>query len=499
MLETTTLNVILNLCPEIYFISYICYMLVTVFNNNKNPMLQYYKLILMLILGLILLFFQLSFLDFSDITNKLCYNFTWINSQYTIWSKIFITILIILVLLISWNKLKKKNLNNTVELPLIIAFSTLFIFILTSSYDFFGMYLAIEGLSLTLYTLAALLYQGVVALEAAIKYFSLGAISSGILLYGISIIFGIVGNLDFLEVQLFLTSNNVENHYLELKFALLCILFGFFFKLGAFPCHIWVADVYEGVWTPITAFFSIVIKASMFLFFLRLLFNVFFNILFIFQPLFLIISLGSMLIGSLGAIKQVRIKRFMAYTSITQVGFLFLGISSCNFIGLFSTLLYLIIYTIMSTMFFLILLNSEHQVTKKNLIYLSDFGYLAKYETVYIQYLSLSVLSMAGLPPLAGFWGKLSIYFAAVEAKLDIAVLFSMALSMISIYYYLNIIKYLWFEKAPKVKLYHLNILPKPVLSILLFVLGFSLVIIGFWLPTITKYLTSLVIFCIWL
>ena len=130
---------------------------------------------------------------------------------------------------------------------MILTFAILFLFLLSSSYDFFGIYLAMEGLSLTLYVLASMTHKGIVSIEASIKYFSLGAISSGIFLFGISIIFSIVGCLDFLEIQIFLSNINFLDNILEVKFGLLFILFGFFFKLSAFPCHIWVADVYEGI------------------------------------------------------------------------------------------------------------------------------------------------------------------------------------------------------------------------------------------------------------
>jgi len=156
--------------------------------------------------------------------------------------------LTLIVLLISESKIKVgKMLVCANEFPLIIGFSIFFMFLVTSSYDFFGMYLAIEGLSLTLYTLAALLYQGVVAVEAAIKYFSLGAFSTGILLFGISTLFNLIGSLDFLEVQYYLRSEELFDNFEEVKFSLICILFGFFFKFAAFPCHVWVADVYEGI------------------------------------------------------------------------------------------------------------------------------------------------------------------------------------------------------------------------------------------------------------
>jgi NADH-quinone oxidoreductase subunit N len=148
-------------------------------------------------------------------------------------------VLTLFILFISKNRLVYKNdLTCSIEFPVVIGFSLLFMFFLTSTYDFFGVYLALEGLSLTLYVLAGILNQSVISIEAGIKYFSLGAISSGILLFGICYLFGLVGSLDFLEVQLFL-SGSIQNFSLlfELKVAIICILFGLFFKLSIFPCH----------------------------------------------------------------------------------------------------------------------------------------------------------------------------------------------------------------------------------------------------------------------
>ena len=150
-------------------------------------------------------------------------------------------IVFLTLLVLAFSKLKIKNLlslNCIIEFPVIIAFSVLFLFLLSSSYDFFGIYLAMEGLSLTLYVLASITHQGIVSIEASIKYFALGAISSGIFLFGVSLFFGLVGSLDFLEIQIFLSNSHFLNNILEIKIALLCILFGFFFKVSAFPCHI---------------------------------------------------------------------------------------------------------------------------------------------------------------------------------------------------------------------------------------------------------------------
>ena len=154
-------------------------------------------------------------------------------------SKLFILGLALFVLLISEGKIKYfSKLNYFLEFPLIIGFSILFMFLLLSSYDFFGVYLTIEGLSLTLYVLSTMLHQGIISVEASIKYFSLGAIASGCLLFGVVLLFALVGSLDFLEIQNFLGSHVALNYIFELKISITLILFAFFFKISAFPCHV---------------------------------------------------------------------------------------------------------------------------------------------------------------------------------------------------------------------------------------------------------------------
>ena len=195
------------------------------------------------------------------------------------------------------------------------------------------------------------------------------------------------------------------------------------------------------------AFFAIVVKSCLLLFFIRLVFDVLFNILFFFQNIFVIVSVGSILVGSFGALKQVRIKRFLAYTSISQVGFILLGITSGNLLGLFASLMYLILYLITSCLFFGIFLNINHIILKKNIIYLSDLYGIFYYNNEIGKHLSLTIFSMAGLPPLGGFFGKLFLYYAVIEARLDFVLFTILLISIISTYYYLNFIRYILFEK----------------------------------------------------
>lgn len=488
------LNWISEFLTEIILILYILYNLISLFNDTNKSIFQYYRSIL--IYTLIFLSLLGKIFSYNWITQILL-GFSWINCFYTIWSKLIIIFLTILVLIISKNKLKNsEHLTCIIEFPLILSFSLLFMFLLTSSYDFFGMYLAIEGLSLTLYVLGGMLYKSIISIEAVIKYFSLGALSTGFLLLGISIFFGIIGSLDFLEIQIFLGSFKFIVYFLEIKIGLLLLLIGFFFKISAFPFHIWVVDVYEGIWTPITAFFAIVIKVCLILFFLRLTYNVMFNILFTIQPIMCFVSIGSMFIGSLGALKQVRIKRFIAYTSINQVGFLLLGIASSNLMGLISSLIYIILYAIMNIIFFSIILNSVHLITKRNMIYLSDLYCFSIYNNENSKYLVITILSMAGIPPLAGFIGKLFLYFAIIESRLDFILIVSLFISMVSSYYYLSFIRYIFFEKRYNLKLFYC--LKQNNINVILKILSSSLIFFLIFLQKILAFNISLALSCCW-
>lgn len=488
-------NLILEILPECVLGFFIFYSLINVFNDKTTVIFQYYKWIFYLIL--ILLILVVKYWTFNYNSSILILGFSWLNSYYILISKILTVALTLIILFISKQKiLYFSKLNYFIEFPLVIGFSVLFMLLLSSSYDFFSTYLTIEGLSLTLYVLASLMHQGIVSVESALKYFSLGAIASGNLLLGIAILFGLIGSLDFLEIQNYLGNSILLGSIFEVKFSLVLIFFSFFFKISAFPCHVWIADVYEGIWTPITAFFAIVIKVSLLLFFIRILFDVFLNILIIFKPLFIIVSVGSMATGSFNALKQVRIKRFLAYTSISQVGFILLGMSSGNILGLSASLMYLIIYILMNILFFTIFLNIEHIILKKNIVYLSDLYGLSNYTNETGKHLALTILSMGGLPPLGGFIGKLFIYFSVIEAHLDFVLILSLLISLISTYYYLNFVRYLFFEKHSEVKLYYY--VKKSELTFLLRILSFILLTFAVFLPKYIDFFFKMSLSCAW-
>jgi len=222
---------------------------------------------------------------------------------------------------------------------------------------------------------------------------------------------------------------------------------------------------------------------------------VLFNVLIFLQPIFIIVSVGSIIVGSLGALKQVRIKRFLAYTSISQVGFIFLGVTSGSVLGIFASLMYLFLYVIMNLIFFSIFLNIEHVILRKNIIYLSDLYSLSLYTKEIAQHLALTILSMAGLPPLGGFIGKLFLYFAIIEAHLNFILVVSLIISLISTYYYLNFVRFLFFEKRVEIKLYYYI---KKV-ELIVFLRCFSLILVTFiiYLNTYIDFFLKLSFSCI--
>ena len=479
---------LLTILPEVMVFIYLIYSLLnsTIINSKK---LSLYSSSLNFYLILCIFLFSWYFLKSTEVSTSIVFGYFLIISFYTQISKVYIILLTTLVLVISKYRLKENN----VEFIVVINFSLFFLLVLSSVYDFFVFYLVMEGLSLTLYVLAGMSNKSIVSIESSLKYFSLGAFSSGILLLGICFLYGLVGSLNFLDIQVFFA--NINNLF-EIKVTVILIIFGLLFKLGAFPCNWWLPDVYEGVWTPITAFFAIVIKTALFLFFFRLIFSIFYSILFILQNIFFIVICGSLLVGTFGALKQLRIKRFLAYASINQVGFIFFGLACGNIGGLVASLIYVFLYSLMSVLFFSIILQSEHLLTNKTVVYLSDFYTLESYSTKNLQYLIVAMFSMAGLPPLGGFVGKLLLYIVAIDSRLDFVVFFSLFLSIISTYYYINFIHYLWFIKLNLVRLFFFNydkLINSLLLSLVICLLFFVIL-----LPFCYTIFYSLAFSCVW-
>jgi proton-translocating NADH-quinone oxidoreductase chain N len=345
---------------------------------------------------------------------------------------------------------ESENFHNFEYLVLILL-STLSMCLLVSSYDLISMYLAIEMQSLCLYVLAASKRNSEFSTEAGLKYFLLGAFSSGILLFGCSVLYGLTGLTGF-ESFAKLFSGVGESLPVQtqsfLSVGILFIAVGFLFKLTAAPFHFWAPDVYEGAPTSVTAFFSITPKLAIMAVFLRLFLVSFYDFLFSWQSILILSSLFSLLIGSFGAVAQTRVKRLLVYSSIGHMGYLLMGVASGTVEGLQSVLLYLCIYSVITVNIFAIVLSLRDQQTGQNIKYIEDMSMLSKSHPLLAFSLTLTLFSMAGIPPLAGFCSKFYLFFAALSSSLYFLAVFGIFSSMLSCFYYLRVIKTMYFDQS---------------------------------------------------
>lgn len=379
---------------------------------------------------------------------------------YSVFCKLFLFGFLWLIHTVSLFKLTWDSpVSADIYIP--IYFFLLFSLFLLSAFNLFGAYLALEGVSLTLYTLVACAYHKRVAIEAVIKYVVFGGISNGLLLKGNSIIFGLCGTLNYVEVKYLFNILHFNLSSIEVCLGLICFVLVFLFKVAAFPCHMWSPDVYEGAWLPITIILIVLVKLLYFLFFFKVFFYVFIKLIYLWQPLILLSSLGSLIIGSFGIVGQNRIKRFMAYSSINHVSFILLGMSCGSTTGLAVTILYLLVYSFTLLLFFSFALNSQCFITGRALIYLTDFANLSQFTNFTTQgFLLIVLFSMGGLPPLAGFFIKFYIYLEALSSGFYLFVIFSLVISIISTFYYLFFLKSIFFDKNLYSKIISLNFYP---------------------------------------
>jgi NADH-quinone oxidoreductase subunit N len=372
-----------------------------------------------------------------------------IHDRYALdvqWYLIVCTVFFLLVTLEYLLRYSYEKKINLVELPVVVCFALFFMLLLVSSFNVFGAYVSLEGITFSLYILGGMNYNSQNSLEAGMKYFCLGAMSSGVLLFGIALIFIMTKTLGFLELRFLF--NELNDLPLLLSFALIFIFFGFWFKLSIFPCHAWTPDVYEGVLTPITLFFATVVKLGVFTFFVRVLFFLLGSKLFLFfwQPFFLFVATGSIAFGAFGALVQTKIKRFVGYTTVNQMGYLFIGVSSGDLLGLQASFLYLFFYLVMGFSFFSILLYINDFNTGRDVLFinqLTNFG--SRHRNLSVG-LVLVLFSMAGIPPLAGFFGKFFLFFSAFKAGNQSLIFFGLAMNVVSAFYYLRLVKCIFFE-----------------------------------------------------
>ena len=354
--------------------------------------------------------------------------------------KILILISSLFVLNTSKNYIIDKKLDKF-EYPIIILLSILGMFFMVSSNDIILFYLGLELQSLSLYILASIDRDNLKSSESGIKYFILSALSSGLLLYGCSLLYGFTGSTNF-----DLIANELNKENTGGVFAMVFILVGLAFKVSAVPFHMWTPDVYEGAPTSITSYFAVVPKVAGLAVLIKFMFIPFSNIMSEWQTIIIFISIASMILGAVAAIGQKNIKRLLAYSSIGHIGYALAGVATGNVSGYQSAIVYISIYVIMNIGIFscLYLLKKDGEY-KENISDLS--GASKKHPLLAISFLII-LFSLAGIPPLGGFFAKFYVFSAVLEQKMYALAIIGLLTTVISAFYYLKIIKIIYFDDS---------------------------------------------------
>ncbi|CAB9540852.1 NADH-ubiquinone oxidoreductase chain N (EC 1.6.5.3) [uncultured Gammaproteobacteria bacterium] len=335
------------------------------------------------------------------------------------------------------------------EYFVLIMLSILGMMVMVSGYSLLTLYLGLEILSLSLYTLIAIARDRSEAVEAALKYFVLGAIASGLLLYGMSMIYGISGSLNIGEIMAFSSSATLASRdILVLNFGLVFLVIGIAFKLGAVPFHMWVPDVYQGAPTSVTMFISTVPKIAAVAMLVRLLVDGLGMMQSYWSDLFMMLAILSIALGSIVALLQTNIKRLLAYSTISHIGFVLLGFSTGVVSGYGAAVFYILAYVLMSLAAFGVIILLNKKGFEADLI--SDYKGLSKHSPWFALMMLIVMLSMAGMPPFIGFYAKLLILQQVVSSGMIIVAIIAVVFAVISAYYYLQIIKSMYFEAPDK-------------------------------------------------
>ncbi|HYD04357.1 MAG TPA: NADH-quinone oxidoreductase subunit NuoN [Reyranella sp.] len=330
------------------------------------------------------------------------------------------------------------------EYPLIVALATLGMMLMISANDLMSLYVGLELQSLALYVIAAFQRDSVRSTEAGIKYFVLGSVASGMLLFGASLIYGFCGGTAFVEISEALLAGKAAE--IGTTIGLVFVVAGLAFKVAAVPFHMWTPDVYEGAPTPVTAFFAVATKIAGVSLLVSVLMGPFKPLFPQWQQIIVAAAVLSMAWGAFAALRQNNIKRLMAYSSIANVGYVLLGIASGSEKGIQAVVFYLAIYMVMNLgTFAIILLMKRREIMVENI---SDLAGLGRSHPLLAFAMLLFMFSLAGIPPLAGFWGKLYVFMAAVEAKLFWPAVLGVLASVVASYYYLRIVKVMYFDEG---------------------------------------------------
>ena len=335
------------------------------------------------------------------------------------------------------------------EYPVLVLLATVGMIMMISANDLISLYVGLELQSLALYVMAAIRRDSLKSSEAGLKYFVLGALSSGMLLYGASLIYGFTGATTFPAIAAVVEAGKSAGPNLGLIFGLVFLLAGIAFKIAAVPFHMWTPDVYEGAPTPVTAFFSAAPKVAAMALLVRVTYSAFPSISWQWQQIVVFLALGSMALGAFAAIGQTNIKRLMAYSSIANMGFALVGVAAGTKDGAKGMLIYMAIYTVMTLGAFACILCMRRDDGPVEDI--DQLAGLAESDLPMAGLFALILFSLSGVPPMAGFFAKFYVFLAAIEARQYPLAVFGVIASVVAAYYYLRIIKIMFFD-APVAK-----------------------------------------------
>ena len=446
--------------PELFLsLSIFATLLIGVFFKNSYNLVT--NLTYIIIASLLLIIYS----NFNESGNLFSNSF--ISNSFTNYFKILILLGTLFVMLITQNYIREIKINHF-EYPLLLLFSILGMFFMISSNDLMSFYLGLELQSLALYILASIDRDNLKSNESGIKYFVLSALSSGLLLYGCSLLYGFTGSTNFEEINLKMEIENTGA-----IFAMVFILVGLAFKVSAVPFHMWTPDVYQGSPSSVTSFFAVVPKVAGIAIFIRFVQIPFEQLIDQWKNILVFMALASMILGAVAAIGQTNIKRLIAYSSIGHVGYALAGLSTGTVTGYNSSIAYISIYVIMNLGVFgcIFLMKKDGKYCED----IKDLAGISKQNPILAISFLIIMFSLAGIPPLAGFFAKFYIFMSVIESGMYTLAIVGLLSTVISAFYYLRIIKIIYFDeiKNPFDEIKNLGIRSTVLLSCSILILFF--------------------------
>ena len=425
------MNNLYFIIPELFIsLSVMALLVLGVFKNNSSKIIFYFSCLIILV--------SLAINLNINITQTIfLFNNSYLVDQLSLFIKSIILISAFFVMFCSYNYVIVNNILK-IEYPILILCSLLGMLVMISSNDLIVFYIGLELQSLALYVLASFNRDNILSSESGLKYFVLSALSSGLLLYGCSLIYGFSNSTNFNEI-----SQNFNFEY-GVIFGMVFVIVGLAFKISAVPFHMWAPDVYQGSPTSVTVLFAILPKIAALTVFIKFLYGPFINLFEEWQAIIIFLSIASMILGAVAAIGQKNLKRLIAYSSISHMGYALAGLTTGTNQGIQSSIIYLIIYLIMNLAFF----SCLFMLKRKDKFYenIEDLSGLSKKHPILALSFLIILFSLAGIPPLAGFFAKFYIFMAVIQKEMYFLAIVGLLATVIAAFYYLRVIKIIYFD-----------------------------------------------------